>query len=130
MAVIATAAIVITNLADSSNADGPSGTVGAEWNRIVLVDERTGPAIVDDDQGGELARIDTGIRSVLDSAVVDSTAVVVSATATSVIDLADETTTEHTISADAVTWPTGSGLTMIAADTDACLRADRSRTEW
>ncbi len=119
VAVVATAALVITDLADSSNGHGPSGTVSAEWNRIVLIDERTGRVIVDDEQGDELARIDTGIRSVLDSAVVDSTAVVVSATATSIVDLAGETTTEHTVGADAVTWPTGSGLTMIAADTDA-----------
>ena len=72
--------------------------------------------IVDDEQGDELARIDTGVRTVLDGAVVDSTAVVVSATATSVVDLDDETSTEHSMGADAVTWPTGSGLTMIAAE--------------
>ncbi len=119
VAVFATAAMVITNLTDNSNGAAPSGTVSAEWNRIVLVDERTGRVIVDDDQGEELARIDTGIRSVLDSAVIDSTAVMVSATATSIVDLADETSTEHSIGADTVTRPTGSGLTMIAADTGA-----------
>ena len=118
VAVFATAAIVIINLTNSSNGAAPSGTVSAQWNRIVLVDERTGRVIVDDEQGEELARIDTGMRSVLDSAVVDSTVVVVSATATRVVDLLDETSTEHTIGADTVTWPTGSGLTMIAADTD------------
>ena len=119
VAVVATAAIVITTLTSSSNGAAPLGTVSAEWNRIVLVDERTGRVIVDDAQGDELARIDTGIRSVLDSAVVDSTAVVVSATATSIVDLADETSTEHTIGTDTVTWPTGTGLTMIAADSGA-----------
>ncbi|HYN34817.1 MAG TPA: hypothetical protein VES40_19490 [Ilumatobacteraceae bacterium] len=119
VALIATAAIVIVNLTNGSNGAATPGTVGAEWNRIVLVDERTGRVIVDNEQGEELARIDTGLRTVLDSAVVDSTAVVVSATATSVVDLVDETSTEHTISADSVTWPAGSGLTMIAADTDA-----------
>jgi hypothetical protein len=119
VAVFATAAMVITSLTDNSNGAAPSGTVSEEWNRIVLVDERTGRVIVDDDQGEELARIDTGVRSVVAGAVVVYTAVMVSSTATSVVDLADETSTEYSIGADTVTRPTGSGLTMIAADTGA-----------
>lgn len=118
VAVIATAAIVITNLTGSSDRSPSSGSVSAEWNRVVLIDERTGRVIVDDDAGEELARIDTGTRSVVDSAVVDSTAVVVSAAATSIVDLTDESSTDYTIAADAITRPAGSGLTMIVADTD------------
>jgi hypothetical protein len=118
VAVIATAAIVIANLTGSSDGSPVSGSVSSEWNRVVLVDERTGRVIVDDETGEELARIDTGTRSVVDSAVVDSTAVVVSAAATSIVDLTDESSTDYTIAADAITWPTGSGLTMIVADTD------------
>ena len=116
IAVFATAAIVIINLTAGTNGATPSGTVSDEWNRIVLIDERTGRVVVNDEQGDELARIETGIRSVLDNAVVESTAVMVSETATRIVDLADETSTEHSIGADTVTWPTGSALTMIAAD--------------
>jgi hypothetical protein len=119
VAVVATAAIVITNQASSSNGSSPSGTVSAEWNRVVLVDDRTGRVIIDNDTGEELGRIDTGIRSVVDSGVVDSTAVVVSATATSVVDLSEETSTEYELDAGTITWPAGSALTMIVPETGA-----------
>jgi hypothetical protein len=117
VAVFATAAIVIAGAIGSNGNDTATGTVSADWNRIVLVDERTGRVIVDDQSGDEVARIDTRTRSVVDSGVVDSTAVVVSATAAQVVDLDTETSTEFTLDADAITWPSGSGLTMIVAST-------------
>ena len=116
-AALAVGAIVIAGTIGSNGTDTPTGTVSADWNRIVLVDERTGRVIVDDESGDEVARIDTRNRSVVDAAVVDSTAVVVSATATNVVDLDAETSTEFTLDADAITWPSGSGLTMIVAST-------------
>jgi hypothetical protein len=118
VAVIATAAVVVINLTRSSDRSPSSGSVSAEWNRVVLVDERTGRVIVDDENGEELARIDTGTRSVVDSAVVDSTAVVVSTAATSIVDLTEESSAAYDIAADAITWPSGSGLTMIVAEND------------
>ncbi len=116
VAVIATAAFVITNLTGS--ADDSSSSVSAKWNRVVLIDERTGRVIIDNEAGEELGRIDTGTRSVVDSAVVDATAVVVSTTTTSIVDLAEESSTDYEIAADAITRPAGSGLTMIVAATD------------
>ena len=117
VAALAVGAIVIAGTIGSNGTDTPAGTVSADWNRIVLVDERTGRVIVDDESGDEVARIDTRTRSVTDSGVVDSTAVVVSATAAQVVDLDAETSTEFTLDADAITWPSGSGLTMIVAST-------------
>ena len=114
---VAVGAIVIAGAIGSNGTDTPTGTVSADWNRIVLVDERTGRVIVDDESGDEVARIDTRTRSVVDAGVVESTAVVVSATATNVVDLDTETSTEFTLDADAITWPSGSGLTMVVAST-------------
>ena len=115
VAAFAAGAIVIAGMVGSDSSDTAAGTISADWNRIVLVDERTGRVIVDDASGEEVARVDTRTRSVVDAGVVDSTAVVVSASATNVVDLDAETTTEFTLDADAITYPSGSGLTMIVA---------------
>ena len=117
VAVFLAAAFVVNSLIDDTDDGAASGAIDADWNRIVLVDERTGRVTVENDAGEETGRIDTGIRSVLDAAVVDSYALVVSATETSVVDLADESSTERAIEADGVSWPSGSALTMIAAAT-------------
>lgn len=118
VAAFATGAIVIAGMIGSSSTETTVGTISSDWNRIVLVDERTGRVIVDDGSGDEVARVDTRTRSVVDAGVVEATAVVVSATVTNVVDLDAETATEFTLDADAITWPSGSGLTMIVASTD------------
>ena len=117
VAVFLAAAFVVSSLIDSTAGDTASGAVSADWNRIVLVDERTGRVTVENDAGEETGRIDTGTRSILDAAVVDTNALVVSATETSIVDLADESSTQVAIEADAVSWPSGSALTMIVAAT-------------
>ncbi len=115
VAVFLAAAFVVNSLIDSTASDTASGAIGADWNRIVLVEERTGRVTVENDAGEETARIDTGTRSILDAAIVDTSALIVSATETSIVDLATESSTEVAIEADAVSWPSGSALTMIAA---------------
>jgi hypothetical protein len=117
VAVIAGAVFVINSLIGSDSTGTTAGTISADWNRIVLVDERTGRVTVDDQSGDEVARVETRTRSVGDAGVVDSIAVVVSATATNVVDLQAETTTDYTLDADTITYPSGSGLTMIVAST-------------
>ncbi len=115
--VFLAAAVVVNSLIDSTASDTASGAVSADWNRVVLVDERTGRVTVENDAGEETGRIDTGTRSVLDAAVVEATALVVSAEESSIVDLADESSTAIDIESDDVSWPSGSALTMIAAAT-------------
>lgn len=118
VAVLATASIVIGRMIGSGATETVSGAVGAEWNRIVLVDDRTGRVVVDDAGGDEVARIESGIGSPSDSAVVDSTLVVAGADATAIVDLGDESVEEYEIGADAVVRPAGSALTVVAARPD------------
>jgi hypothetical protein len=115
VAVFLAAAAVVNSLIDTTAGDTTSGAIDADWNRIVLVDERTGRVTVENDAGEETGRIDTGTRSILDAALVDTSALVVSATETSIVDLDAQSSTEVAIEADAVSWPSGSALTMIAA---------------
>lgn len=117
VAVFVAAAFVVNSLVNGTASDTAPGAIDAEWNRIVIVDERTGRVTVENDAGEETGRIDTGTRSILDAGVVDANALVVSATETSIVDLADESSTQVAIEADAVSWPSGSALTMIAAAT-------------
>ena len=55
VAVFATASIVVGQLIGSGRGRHRSGAVSADWNRIVLVDDRTGRVIVDDADGEEMA---------------------------------------------------------------------------
>ncbi len=117
VALIITAVIVITNLTAGSGGQATSGAISADWNRVVLIDERTGSVVLANDAGEEVGRIDTGIRSVLDSAIVGSNAVIVSANETSIVDLAAQTSSSVTIDADGITRPTGSALTTVVGET-------------
>jgi len=118
VAVLATASIVIGQLMGSSEESTGSGAVGADWNRVVLVDDRTGRVIVDDPDGEELSRIESGVRSPNASAVVDSALVVVNDALVAVVDVGNETVDEYDLGAQDIVNPAGSALVMIAPRPD------------
>ncbi len=114
VAVLVTASIVIGQLIGSGSDEPTSGAISTDWNRIVLVDDRTGRVILDDTDGEELARIESGVRNPTDSAVVDSTLVVAGAENVAVIDVNSENVDEFELGADQIVRPAGSALTLIA----------------
>ena len=118
VAVVATASIVIGQLIGTGGSNTTSGAVSADWNRIVLIDERTGRVIVEDVDGEELSRIESGVRAATSSAVIDSTLVVAGETSVAVISISDETVDEFDLGADTVVTPAGSALTAIAPRPD------------
>ena len=118
VAVLATASIVIGQLMGSSEESTGSGAVGADWNRVVLVDDRTGRVIIDDREGDELSRIESGVRSPNASAVVDSTLVIANDELVAVVDVGNETVDEYDLSAQDIVNPAGSALVMIAPRPD------------
>lgn len=119
VAVIATASIVVGQLIGTGSDDTISGAISTDWNRIVLVDDRTGRVIVDDDKGKELARIESGVGTPTASAIVDSTLVVAGTDDVAVIDVDATTVDEFAIGAETIVKPVGSALTMIATGSDA-----------
>jgi hypothetical protein len=118
VAVLATASIVIGQLMGSNDVDTGSGAVAADWNRLVLVDDRSGRVIVDDAEGEELARIESGVRSPSASAIVDSALVVANDELVAVVDLGNETVEEYDLGAQDIVNPAGSALVMIAPRPD------------
>ena len=118
VAVLATASIVVGQLIGSGGAETSSGALGAEWNRIVLVDDSTGRVVVGDTNGEELARIESGVRNPAASAAVDSTLVVAGTDMVAVVDIASETIDEFELGADRIVGPAGSALTLIAPQAD------------
>ncbi|HSP29619.1 MAG TPA: hypothetical protein VLN74_13790 [Ilumatobacteraceae bacterium] len=118
VAVIATASIVVGQLVGSGSDQSASGAIGTDWNRVVLVDDRTGRVIVDDENGEELARIESGIRNPTASAVVDSTLLVAGADSVAVIDVGDGDVTDVEFGAETIGTPAGSALTMVAPRPD------------
>jgi hypothetical protein len=118
VAVLATASVAIGQLIGSGDEETASGAVGTDWNRVVLVDDRTGRVVVDDAAGDEVARLDSGVRNPTASEVVDSTLVVAGADAVAVIDLDDMGVAESDLGAETIVTPAGSALTMVAARPD------------
>src|SRR5688572_7480192 len=51
VAAIAAGAVVVGSLIDGGNDEAPSGAAQAEWNTIVLLDERSGQVILADAAG-------------------------------------------------------------------------------
>ena len=119
VAVLATASIVVGRLIGSGSQDSTSGGVSTDWNRVVLVDNRTGRVLVDDDQGEEVARIESGIRAPNASAIVDSTLVVAGSGRVAVIDVGAEQVEEFDLGSEQVVRPSGSALTMLAPSPDS-----------
>jgi hypothetical protein len=118
VAVLATASIVVGRLIGSGAEDSTSGAVSADWNRVVLVDDRTGRVIVDDDQGEEVAQIESGIRSPTASDIVDATLVVAGTDNVAVIDVGSERLDEFDLGSEVIERPSGSALTMLAPAAD------------
>jgi hypothetical protein len=118
VAVLATASIVVGSLIGSGSNDSASGTIAAEWNRIVLVDDRTGRVIVDDADGEELERIESQVRTPTASAIVGSTLVVTGSESAAVIDIDSGTVEPFEMGADAIVRPSGSALTLVAPRPD------------
>lgn len=115
VAVFATAALVVAQVINTSSSTTSSGAIDAEWDRIVLVDQRTGRVVVDDDQGEETGRIETGLRSVTSSRTVAGTTLVAADAGAVVVDLDTEETTDIELAAGSIGQPSGSALTMILA---------------
>lgn len=113
VAVLATASIVVGQLIGSGSRNSTSGGVSTEWNRVVLVDDRTGRVVVDDEQGEEVARIETGIRNASASAIVDSTLIVAGTDKVAVVDVGSESVDEFDLGADVIVRPSGSALTLL-----------------
>ncbi len=118
VAVLATASIVVGQLIGSGSDDSGSGAISTEWDRIVLVDDRTGRVVVDDADGSELFRIESGVRSPTASAIVGSSLLVASADEIGVVFLDDVVVEEYDLGAETIVRPAGSALTMIAPRTD------------
>ncbi len=118
VAVLATASIVVGQLVGSGSDDSASGAIGTDWNRVVLVDDRTGRVIVDDESGEELTRIESGIRNPTATAVVDSTLLVAGAESVAVIDVGDGNVTDIEMGSETIGTPAGSALTMVAPRPD------------
>lgn len=87
VAVLATASVVIGQLMGSGGNSDTSGAIPAEWNRIVLLDERTGEVTVMDDAGDEVGRLDSGVDTPTGSGVVGDSMMVISADNVVVLDL-------------------------------------------
>lgn len=116
--VIAVAGIVIGRMLGGSDDDATSGAASVEWNRVVLVDQRTGKITVTDSSGDETGNIDTGVRNPTASAVVGPTALITGEDATAVVDLDSEKVQSiDDLEASGVVTPAGSTRTVIATAT-------------
>ncbi|MGB0114984.1 MAG: hypothetical protein WBP59_17325 [Ilumatobacteraceae bacterium] len=115
VAVIAAAAVLVGQLISSGDETTSTGAAQADWNRIVLVEPRTGQVITLDDAGEEVSRINTGLRSPSDVTVVQSTAVLVSDSGTAVVALDAESTDDFELAADDILTPSGTTLTMMVS---------------
>jgi hypothetical protein len=118
VAVLATASIVVGQLIGSGSNDTESGAISADWNRIVLVDERTGRIVVDDTQGEEISRIESGVRSPSATAIAESTLVVAGSDRVAVVDIGSENLEVFDVGAEIVVRPSGSALTLLAPRPD------------
>lgn len=118
VAVLATASIVVGQLIGSGGEEPESGAISTDWNRIVLIDDRSGRVIVDDGNGEELFRLESGVRAPAASAIVDSALVVAGTDMVAVIDISNETVDEFELGADTVVGSAGSARTLIAPQPD------------
>ena len=119
VAVIATGAIVAGRLIGGDESSTSSGGVPNDWNRVVLVNERTGQLLVNDADGETKLRISTDARLPTDIGVVDTMLMLSTPDQVAIVDLSDESVELLNLetNADGVTMPSGSALTLIAADT-------------
>jgi hypothetical protein len=122
VAVLATASIVIGRLIGSGSDEATSGAISTDWNRVVLIDSRSGRVVVDDENGEEIGRVDSGVRIPTASAVVDSTVVVIGDGGIAVIDIGNDIDRDDVegfeFGAESIVRPAGSALTMVAPRPD------------
>lgn len=116
IAVLAAAAVVVLNARDSASDTAVSGSISADWNRVVVVDLRTGRVVVDNSDGEELDRVQSGVTPIASTRAVGSSLLVVGSNdnGTAVVDIGDGTSTPIEIDATSIELPSGSALTMIA----------------
>jgi len=121
VAGIALIAIVVGRIVGDDNTTVNSGAASEQWNRVILIDERTGLITINNAEGEEQLKITTDIRLLADSEVVEATMMATSPSQVSTIDLNNETveTVDLTTSSDGITRPSGSALTLIASNEDA-----------
>jgi hypothetical protein len=122
VAVLATASIVVGRMIGSGSDESASGAIDADWDRVVLVDDRSGRIVVADENGEELGRVASGVRNPAASAVVDSTVVVAGDGVVAVVDIGDGVGSvdveEFELGADSIVRPSGSALTMVTPRAD------------
>ncbi|NOX31608.1 MAG: hypothetical protein GXP35_16410 [Actinobacteria bacterium] len=121
VAAIALGAIVVGRIVGGDTPAPSSGAVSEQWNRVVLIDERTGLITINNAEGEEQRKISTDIRLLADSEVVETTMMAISPTEVSIFDLESEAveTVELETSSDGITRPAGSALTLIASSEGA-----------
>jgi hypothetical protein len=122
VAVLATASVVIGQLMGSGGSGDTSGAILAEWNRIVLLDERTGRVTVMDEEGEVLGRLDSGVDTPTGSGVVENSMMIISTDNVAVLDLdraGDESTDTPTTDAVPTTAPSTDPTDSAADPTDS-----------
>ncbi|MET0662949.1 MAG: hypothetical protein ABWZ42_07450 [Ilumatobacteraceae bacterium] len=115
VALIAAIAIGVGTLLERDSDSAPSAGAPAEWDTVVLLDNRSGQVILADASGAESARFTSGVRAATDAMTVGSTLVVTSAAAAGVVDLGSETSQVFDLATapDGVVMPAGSPATLL-----------------
>ncbi|MET0661976.1 MAG: hypothetical protein ABWZ42_02490 [Ilumatobacteraceae bacterium] len=115
VALIAAVAIGTGALLERDHPNVDSGAAQADWDTVVLLDDRTGQVILTDGSGAESARFASGVRSPTDAIAVGSTLVVSASDGAAVVDLETESTHgfDFAPTTAGVVMPAGSAATML-----------------
>ena len=115
VALIAALAVGVGKLLERDHDSDTTGAAPAEWDTVVLIDDRTGQVILTDPSGEEQARFASGVRSATDALAVGPTLVVSSAEAAAVVDIATESSQnfDFATSSAGVVMPAGSAATLL-----------------
>jgi len=118
---VAIGAVVVGSLIGGDDDATTGGGADADWNTIVLLDERSGIVIVADEVGEEQARFESGLTSPTDALVSATTLFATSADEATIVDLTDESaqTIELDVGDNGVIMPSGTALTMLTATQNA-----------
>ena len=123
--VIGAGAIVVGQVVgdDDGNGGGGGGAVAAEWNTIVLVDERTDELVLLADDGDEIDRLNTGVRAPVEAEVSDRWLMVRNDERVGIVDLAggDDAVVDAEFDEGTapLARPSGSANTLLASGIDA-----------
>lgn len=121
--VIAAGALVVAQVIgdDDDGGSAVSGAVTAEWNTVVLVDERTDELVLLADDGEEVDRFSTGVRGPSEAEVSDQWLMVRNDERVAVVDLDggdDVTEFEFEDGTAPLSRPSGSAQTLAATGAD------------